>query len=203
MTRLPLDVPLRCRCGHARGAASAVAPAAGFRFVCYCTDCQAFARFLERPDVLDAAGGTDIFQTPARRVTVTAGVDALRCVTFSGKVLRWYAACCRTPIANTAASGRFPVVALIHSFMDHEATGRCRDEVLGAPLCRIYERSATEPLPPNAPPPSSFGVFARRTTKILGWWARGLGRPNPFFDPRTHAPLFTPRVLTPSERMRL
>jgi len=28
---------------------------------------------------------------------------------------------------------------------------------------------------------------------------RGLGRPNPFFDDRTNAPLATPRVLTPSE----
>ena len=28
-------------------------PSAGFRFVCYCKDCQAFARFLDRADVLD------------------------------------------------------------------------------------------------------------------------------------------------------
>ena len=58
----PLNLPLRCRCGRVRGVASEVAPSAGFRFVCYCQDCQAFARFLERPDVFDAAGGTDIFQ---------------------------------------------------------------------------------------------------------------------------------------------
>jgi len=119
-----LDLPLRCRCGHVRGIAREVGASAGFRFVCYCTDCQAFARFLERPDVLDAAGGTDIFQIPAGRVKLTAGTDAVRCLTFSGKVLRWYADCCRTPIANTAASPRFPVVALIHSFMSGEAGGR-------------------------------------------------------------------------------
>jgi Family of unknown function (DUF6151) len=194
-----LDLPLRCRCGHLRGVAREVSPSTGFRFVCYCTDCQAFARFLERPDVLDAAGGTDIFQMAAECVKLTAGTDAVRCLTFSGKVLRGYAECCRTPIANTAASPRFPVIALIHSFMSGEAGGRSRDEVLGPALCRIYERSATGPLPANAPPRPSLGVFAHRAVKVFGWWARGLGRPNPFFDERTGAPLSAPRVLAPRE----
>jgi hypothetical protein len=200
---MPLDLPLRCRCGHVRGLAREVAQSSGFRFVCYCTDCQAFARFLDRPDVLDAAGGTDIFQMPPGRVTLSAGTEALRCLAFSSKVLRWYADCCRTPIANTAASPRFPIVALIHSFMDHDADGRSRDEVLGPPLCRIYERSATQPLPPDAPAPASFGVFARRASKMLGWWWHGLERPNPFFDDRRGTPVSTPRVLTTRERAAL
>ena len=195
MAHVPIDRLLRCQCGYVRGVAREVAPSTGFRFVCYCTDCQAFARFLERRDVLDAAGGTDIFQMPPARVTLTEGVDALRCICFSSKVIRWYADCCKTPIANTAASPRFPVVALIHTFIDRDAVGRSREDALGPPLCRIYERSATGPLPPNAPPPPSLGIFARRATKILGWWWRGLGRPNPFFDAHTNAPLATPRLL--------
>lgn len=203
VARLPLDLQLRCRCGHVRGVASEVAPSNGFRFVCYCKDCQAFARFLERPDVLDAAGGTDIFQMPPGRVKFTTGTDAVRCLRLSGKVFRWYTDCCRTPIANTAASPRFPVVALIHSFMDDDSDGRSRDELIGPPLCRIYERSAIGPLPPTAPAPPSFGVFARRASKILGWWLRRLARPNPFFDDRTNAPCSVPRVLTPSERATL
>ncbi len=149
--------------------------------------------------MLDAAGGTDIFQMAAECVKLTAGTDAVRCLTFSGKVLRGYAECCRTPIANTAASPRFPVIALIHSFMSGEAGGRSRDEVLGPALCRIYERFATGPLPANAPPRPSLGVFAHRAVKVLGWWVRGLGRPNPFFDERTGAPLSAPRVLAPRE----
>jgi hypothetical protein len=194
------DIPLRCRCGHVRGLAREVAPAAGFRFVCYCKDCQALAHFLDRPDVLDGAGGTDIFQMAAGRVTLNAGTDALRSLTFYGKVLRWYADCCRTPLANTAAIPRFPVVALIHSFIDSEAAGHSRDELLGKPLCRIYDRSSIGPLPPDAPPPASAGMFARRAAKLLGWWIRGLGRPNPFFDHRTGAPISVPRIVPPSER---
>jgi hypothetical protein len=199
MTQGAKDLPLCCKCGHVRGIAHQVAPYSGFRFVCYCQDCQAFARFLERPDVLDTAGGTDIFHMPTGRMKLTAGTDAVRCLRFSGKVFRWYTDCCRTPIGNTAGP-RFPVVGLIHSFMDHDAGGRSRDEALGAPLCRIFERSAVGPLPPNAPAPPSLGLFARRATTLLGWWLRGLGRSNPFFDEYTKAPLSVPRVLAPSER---
>jgi hypothetical protein len=191
-------IPLRCRCGRVHGTAGDVAPDAGFRFVCYCTDCQAFARFLDRPDVLDRAGGTDIFHMPAGRVRFSAGMDAVRCLQFSNRVFRWYADCCRTPIANTAGA-RFPVVGLIHAFMNHDADRRSRNEALGAPLCRLFEHSATGPLPLDAPPPRSFGLVARRVPTLLGWWLRGLGRPNPFFD-RTNAPISRPRIVTPGER---
>ena len=140
----PLGLPLRCRCGHVRGVARAVSPSAGFRFICYCQDCQAFARFLERPDVLAAAGGTDIFQMPPARMKLTAGTDALRCLSLSRKVFRWYTDCCRTPVVNTAAGPRFPVVAVIHSFMDREFDGHSGDEMLG-PRCAVSTKA-----PPSA-----------------------------------------------------
>jgi hypothetical protein len=186
-----------------RGVAHGVSPSSGFRLVCYCKDCRAFARILARPDVLDAAGGTDIFQMAPGRLKLTAGVDALRCMRFSEKVLRWYTDCCRTPIANSAVSPRFPLIGLIHSFMDFDACGRSRDETLGPPLCRIHERSALSPLPADAPPAASFGVLTQRASKVLGWWLCGLGRPNPFFDARTGAPLSAPRLGTPEERAAL
>jgi hypothetical protein len=184
-----------------RGVARDVSPRDGLRFVCYCQDCQAFSRFLQRPDVLDAAGGTDIYQMPPGRLALTAGSEALRCVRLSDKgVLRWYADCCKTPVGNTAGA-RFPVIGVIHSIMD--ADGRTRDAVLGPPRCRIYERSAAGPLPADAPPPPSLGVFGWRASLMLRWWARGLARPSPFFDARTGAPRAEPRVFTQGERASL
>lgn len=202
MTEDHIIISLRCRCGHVHGTANIVARNAGFRFICYCRDCQAFAHFLGRTDVLDPAGGTDIFHMPAGRVKLAAGADAVRCLHFSKRVFRWYADCCRTPIANTAGAS-FPVVGLIHAFMDHEADGRSRDARLGAPLCRIFEQSATAPLPLSAPPPRSFGLVAVRIPTLLGWWWRGPGRPNPFFDSKTCAPISELRVFTSSERASL
>ena len=199
-----VDLPLRCRCGRMRGVASNVSPSTGFRFVCYCKDCQAFARFLDRVDVLDPAGGTDIFQMPPGRVKLTSGTDAMRCLRLSDKVLRWYAECCWTPIANTAVRPNFPVIGVVHSFMDHDAAdSQSRDEVLGPPLCHVYETSAVGPLPSNAPGPPSLRVFAGRASKMLVWWMWGLGRPTPFFDDRTNAPRVVPRVLTQCERAAL
>jgi len=81
-----------------------------------------------------------------------------------------------------------------------QVTSYSRETVLGPPLCRIYQRSATGPLLPDAPPPASFGLFARRAAKILSWWMRGLGRPNPFFDAATGAPISVPRLVAPGER---
>ncbi len=226
---MAFDLPLSCRCGRVRGLAREIAPSAGFRLVCYCRDCQAFVRFLahvaenacpgldpgwapvfrkghasmQEPEVLDAAGGTDIFQMPTGRLTLTAGADAVRCLRLSNNgIFRWYADCCRTPIGNTAGP-RFPVVGLIHSFISEAAGGRTRDAALGPPVCRVYARSAIGPLPPDAPAPPSLSMFARRGAAILGWWWRGLGRPNPFFDAHTGAPLAAPRVLTPGERAAL
>jgi Family of unknown function (DUF6151) len=201
---MPFDLPLRCRCGHMRGVAREVSPTAGFRLVCFCKDCQAFAHFLERPDVLDAARGTDIFQMPPGRVTLSAGADALRCLRLSERtqVLRWYTACCHTPIANTAGA-RFPVIGLVHSVMDELAGGHSRDAILGPPLCRLHGRSATGPLPETAPTPASFGFSARRAATALGWWWRGLAKPNPLFDVHTGAPRAAPLVLTASERAAL
>jgi Family of unknown function (DUF6151) len=217
---MTFDLALSCWCGRVRGVARDVSPPAGFRLVCYCRDCQAFAHFLahvpekwspvfrqghapmQESNVLDAAGGTDIFQMPTGRLQLTAGTDAVRCLRLSSKgIFRWYADCCRTPIGNTVGP-RFPMIGLIHSFMSGEG-GRSRDEALGRPACRIYERSASRPLPPDAPPRSSLGLTFRRISTVLGWWWRGLGRPNPFFDTRTGAPLAVPRVLTPAERAAL
>src|SRR5262245_34848405 len=108
MVRMQLDLPLRCSCGRVRGIVNELEPSSGFRLVCYCKDCQGFARVLDRADVLDRAGGTDIVQMPPGRVKLTAGIDAVRSLRFSNRVFRWYAGCCRTPIANTASSVRVP-----------------------------------------------------------------------------------------------
>lgn len=174
MKRIPSEVQLGCRCGNVRGVASKISPYTGFRVLCYCKDCQAFARFLNRADVLDAAGGTDIFQMPTGRLKLTAGMDALRCLRLSEKrILRWYTNCCHTPIGNIAGP-RVPLVGVIHSFMNHETDGRSRHEVLGPPLCRIFERSAIGPLQAMAPPPPSMRLLARRVSRMLAWFVRGL-----------------------------
>jgi len=77
---------------------------------------------------------------PPARVKFTAGTDAMRCLRLSNKVLRWYTECCRTPIASTPAGPGFPVIGMVHCFMDHEADGRFGDDVLGPPTVGLFAR---------------------------------------------------------------
>ncbi len=196
-------VSLQCRCGNVRGVATDVSPTSGNRIVCYCDDCQAFANFLERDDILDVAGGTDIFQIAPSQVRITQGDAELRCVRLSVKGLfRWYTNCCRTPIGNTVGP-RLPFVGVIHSFMDHTRDGHTPDEVLGKPLGYIHGRFAVGGLPPHAHPRTSFGLIVRIAGRLLGWWMMGKGVPSPFFDSKTNGPRVEPRVLTQAERNAL
>jgi hypothetical protein len=196
------DIPLRCACGRLRGVALAVAPGAGCRVVCYCGDCQAFARFLARPDITDPWGGTDIFQMAPSQVRITAGADALKCLRLSDKgMYRWYCGDCMTPVGNTLSS-RVPFVGLIHTFMDHERDGRARDDVLGKPLGYVQTKSAVGALPPARG--SSLLRVIGRSVRLLGkWWLTKAGSPSPFFDEETKAPRTLPRILRPEERRAL
>jgi hypothetical protein len=110
--------PLSCRCGAFQG--RVVLTGAASRVICYCKDCQAFARFLEREgDVLDAQGGSEIVQMAPDCVEFTQGQAQLAVMKLSDKgMLRWYAACCRTPVGNTMTSRNLPFVGMLHSCLN-------------------------------------------------------------------------------------
>lgn len=194
------DVPLRCRCGKLSGTALEVSPAAGTRIVCYCNDCQAFAHFLERPEITDDWGGTDIFQMAPARVRIDHDDDALRCVRLSAKGLyRWYCRHCKTPVANTVGA-RVPFVGLIHSFIDLEHAGKSLDALLGDPIGHVHTRAALAGGPPHAKQKSMFPVITRSVRKVFEWWLTGQATPSPFFDAKLRTPRVEPRVLSREER---
>lgn len=189
-----MALALACRCGSVRGL---VEPdPAALRGRCYCQDCQAYARFLGRADdLLDAHGGSDVVQTMAKFLTLTSGVERLACVRMTpGGPLRWYAACCNTPIANTAAR---PVAA----FMGLVTAGLAENDVeaaFGPVRIRTFTAGARgEPKPPETPISKVLGRIIGRSLKALidGSW-----RATPFFDLRTRRPVAEPRVLMPAER---
>ena len=194
---------LRCECGKLRGSAGGLAPTKGARIVCYCGDCQAFARFLGRPGITDAWGGTDIFQTAPANVRLEQDDDALQCVRLTDKgMFRWYCGYCKTPVGNTLGP-RVPFVGLIHSIMDHGSSNVARDVLLGKPIGHVQIRSAAHGGPPHALDASLLRVAARSGRLLLTWWIRRAGFPSPFFDEHTRAPRATPRVLSEQERRAL
>jgi len=197
------DLSLRCVCGKLRGTALAVSPSGGCRVVCYCDDCQAFARFLARPGIMDEWGGTDIFQMAPSSLRITGGADVLSCLRLSAKGMhRWYCSECKTPVGNTMGP-RMPFVGLFHSFMDHERDGRALDDVLGKPIGYVRTKCAVGTLLAPVRDSSPLGVIARSVRLLGKWWLTGAGSPSPFFDDQTHAPRADPRILRPEERLAL
>lgn len=199
---MPADLPLRCSCGTVRGVARGVSAARGNRVACYCDDCQSFAWFLGRADeILDAHGGTDIFQMSPARLELGCGREQLACLRLTpGGLLRWYADCCKTPIGNTMAARQVPFVGLVHSFCDHAAHGPSRDETLGPVRGRVNGRfAAGDRSTLDAHDRAPFSMLPRLAWMIGLARLRGEHARSVFFDAETGELSVDPRVLTPEE----
>jgi hypothetical protein len=198
------DLPLRCACGKVTGILSNPEPDRGNRVVCMCDDCQAYAHWLDRADViLDANGGTDVFQLTQAQVRITAGHEHIRCVRLTPKgLMRWYAGCCKTPIGNTLAAPRSPFMGMPHTFVDHASDGRSRDDALGPVLSRTQARYGKPPFPPDSHPRGPLWLIARFGWQLLRDFVKGAHQPSPVFD-TDGKPIVEPTVLPPQERERL
>lgn len=198
------DLPIRCKCGALRGVLHEASGRGGNRCVCYCDDCQSFAHFLGRPEeLLDAHGGTEVFQTSPALVEIAEGADRLACMRLTPKGLaRWYTSCCRTPIGNTLATGSWPFVGLIRACIAAD------DSALESALGPIRQRSMgrfaigdTSGLHVHERLPLS--LIARIARMLVVWKLRGDRKRSPFFEPRTGAPAAVPQVLGDEELREL
>ena len=175
-----MDVQLKCSCGAVQGLALNITPQSGNRVVCCCDDCQKFAAELKREaDILDEFGGTEVYQTSQLQVKIETGSEHLRCLRLTPKGLfRWYTGCCNTPIGNTL-NARFPLIGLVHNFMDIE---NGRDNTLGAVRAYVQIQHAKgEPTYPNPAQKFPIGITLRIIRKIVAWKIRGMSKPSAFF----------------------
>ncbi len=102
-----------CSCGKTQ---LSVETSGGSRVLCYCKDCQAFARHFQRTDMLDSRGGSDLYQVQPHQVTFLKGEENLAALRLTNRgPARWYAACCGTPMANTWTSPKVPFATMIAS----------------------------------------------------------------------------------------
>ncbi|MCY3819298.1 MAG: DUF6151 family protein [Gammaproteobacteria bacterium] len=199
------DIPVRCECGSVRGTLNAVSPSRVVRAVCYCDDCQAFAHHLGRADtVLDDYGGTSIVQVSPSRLTITEGDQHLACVRLTGRnLLRWYAACCGTPIGNTPGSYKLHFLGLIHVFLDLSELEAPVDKMLGPVRARAFKKFATgDASVIFAMPEGGLPFLIGGVRRILGALLTGAYRVTPFFD-GSGKPVAAPQRLSGEEKSRL
>ena len=188
--------PLSCRCGAVTG--SVANERLATHSVCYCEDCQAFARHLGREsEMLDARGGSEGVEVLPKDVTFHSGLEHLACVRLTQNgLLRWYAACCRTPIGNTPATRRLPFVGLARACL--ESARPTVERSFGKVRFCLHVGGAR-----GQPKPRPFGrggfllwlVRNRLRARVSGGF-----RHNPFFVAGDDRPVAEPLVLTSLER---
>ena len=193
-----MPIAMSCRCGQVRGEVDI--DRAYTRATCYCNDCQAYARFLGTPGITDAHGGSDIVPLTPAGVRFEAGLEQVACMALSEKgILRWHAACCRTPLGNTARDAKVPYVGM--STMCFAATQDAVDAAVG-PRNRIVLNAGSATGKVRSTPLPFVGGGLRILANILVRRLRGEGAA-PFFDASTRQPIRTPQVLTATQREAL
>ncbi|SHJ39639.1 hypothetical protein SAMN05444000_10853 [Shimia gijangensis] len=188
------DVILSCKCGTLTGVLHDVSAQAGTQVGCYCKDCQANARFLDARHVLDARGGTFLFQTLPSKLELRTGQEHLACLRLSPKgLLRWYADCCDTPMFNTLTKPSLPFVGVLCSAMV--------DPKSDAAIGPVVAMNAVECAAPGPEALTSFGIskaiWRFLTRAVFAKLRRD--RATPFFQP-DGSPAVTPKILTLEER---
>jgi hypothetical protein len=167
-----MTYPFQCLCGGVRGELRH--PERALRGLCYCRDCRAYSNHLgTSARTHDAQGGAEFIATQTRHVHLDAGTQHLACVSLSERgLLRWYATCCTTPIANTLRNRRIPYVSLVHTCLKSDPAAFQR--TFPRLQMRVNTGSATQTLPARvggrrsqgrlpAEPVSEAGGGARRT----------------------------------------
>ena len=140
-----MKLPLRCACGSVQGEVDL--ERAWTRVSCYCRDCQAFARFLGRPGLMDAAGGSDIAAMAPDAVRFTAGQEHLACMSLGPNgLLRWYADCCRTPLANLTRNPKFFYCGLATACLEDTPPGTLQARLGARGAIAVQAASATAPV---------------------------------------------------------
>lgn len=200
MARMNRPHPISCRCGELRGQVEH--PGLATRLVCYCRDCQAFARFLgSPPGMLDPMNGTEVMAVRPGNVSFSQGTERLACMSLSDTgLLRWYASCCKTPIGNTPRDYRESHLGLVHSCLGADAARRA--EVFGPVRMRVATQSASGQPEKNAV--IGFGAALVRHLGALAWRRlSGSYRVNPFFGAPGGTPIAQPQVVSVAEREAL
>jgi hypothetical protein len=192
------EVELSCRCGAVHGVVTGLTANRINRIVCYCADCQAFLHQLQRADLLDAHGGSDIVQMPPAGVRIDRGSEHIRALRLSDKgMFRFYASCCNTPLGNTVGLA-MPFIGILQQAFATAADGGA-DAVFGPSRAAFFGKHAV-----GTPPEGSTRInpllILRLAWCLAQWRLRGLGTPSPYFDTATRQPRFPVTTLTTGER---
>ena len=175
-------VELECLCGTVKGNVKIV-PGSFFHVHCLCCDCQMFASHLKNKDsILDAHGGSELFQTYPKFMQITAGQDKISGVQLKDKgIYRWHTSCCNMPIANTMSSAKIPFVGVSVKLMKFDS-GQQKVETLGPVIMKAFGKYAIGEIPKDAHPKFPISFMPKIIRFMLKGVFRNMNAPSPFFN---------------------
>ena len=173
---------LSCKCRQFQAGAERISRRSVNRVICYCSDCQAYARHLGRAEMLDSWGGSDIIQLPAASFRIVAGHEQIIGLKLSLKpTIRWLAKCCSSPVANMS-SPKSPALGILAA--SFQGSRHQLDLCLGRPIGQIHGQEAAVKNP-SLGTGIGLPVLLLAVPKVLYWAVAGRGKPNPFIDENT------------------
>ena len=188
---------IQCQCGTVKGVISDKALQRHNHLICYCKDCQAFARYVAKEDTMNNKGGTEIVQVSCADVSITEGIDSIACIRLNeGTLVRWYAKCCNTPLANAPGPG-LPFIGLIHTCL--QPVTQINNKFGPISLVAFANGAASNEKPKSIGMPMGMIRFV---ILALGAKFRGDGKRHPLFNANGE-PIVTPKVLSDAERAPL
>lgn len=180
-----------CNCKALRGEVSAQGIKGGTRVVCYCADCRANELYHGQPD--PAPDPVDLIQLAPDSISITQGAEHLKAIRLGPRgPLRWYAACCGTPLANTLAKPTLPFAGMRSDvFQDKPALGKIR--------ARAFIPAAGKQSRTKGGGAMAWGILSRMiASRLSGRW-----RETPFFNAETGKPVAEPATLSKDQRAKL
>ncbi len=184
---------IKCECGKFRAKLGAFPQNTPGRLVCYCDDCQAYLQHINRIDLLDENGGTEVIPAYPADVDIVSGLEHLKCTQLSDKgVLRFSTSCCNTPIVNTKAGE--PWAGFFRCSYAFQNTHEL-DQTLGPVRSRIMGQYAKGTPPAGTPKKFNLRAFLTVMPFMLRGKLFGKSKPSPFFEADGVTPVVVPHII--------
>ena len=156
-----MQMAFECDCGKVKGTVESKR-LKGFRAVCHCDDCQAYAHYLNRADTLTANAGTDIIPVMPSHLKFTEGWDLMKNIRlYKTGMYRWSASCCKTPIGNAMTSAKMPYVGMPERIFEKKNSAQRVEEEFGPITENMQAQFAKGTLPAGARKTVSPGFMLR------------------------------------------
>ncbi|MES2855437.1 MAG: DUF6151 family protein [Bdellovibrionota bacterium] len=186
---------IQCECGKFRAELTRFPENSPGRLKCYCDHCQAYLHSLNRADLLDENGGSEIIPAYPAEIRFITGKEHLKCTRLhESGMYRFSTSCCNTPVVNTDPKRPW---AGIHRRVFTAKDPNQPDKALGPIKSSIMGKYAKGTPPPGTPQKFDFNGMKLVMPYLIKGKLLGKAKGSPFFE--NGKSIAALKVLTESE----